>query len=397
MPNKRVALVVNPIAGMGGKVGLKGTDGVIDEAISKGATPVAPERAARALRGFAQVAKMRAKYKDPIKVDWLTCKGPMGEDSFKAAKIPKKDYAIVYSAKDPKATTAEDTRKACTAFVKEKADMVLFVGGDGTARDVYSVLGSEGLMLGIPSGVKMHSGVFCINPDVAARILEMFVDGHIDPTQVEVMDLDEELYRKGEWNIKIYGYARSPYEPSYIQGGKEIIRENEDDVLEDIAWYISDLMKDEPGTMWILGSGGTLLAVGKELKIDKSLLGIDVVIDKQLVAKDVNETRLLELLKEHPKAKLVVSPIGAQGFFLGRGNLQLSPAVIRKIGLENILVVSTPAKLTRTPCLRVDTGDQALDKELTDRKHMFVIAGDRFKVLHPIGSADQAGTDEHQT
>jgi predicted polyphosphate/ATP-dependent NAD kinase len=394
MSNKRIAVVVNPIAGMGGRVGLKGTDGVVQEAISKGAEPVAPGRAMVALNAFAQMSKVRARYKNPIKVEWLTCKGPMGEDSFKKAKIPKKDITIVYAAKDPKHTTAEDTRNACKAFVKEKADLVVFVGGDGTARDVYSVVGSDVLMLGIPSGVKMHSGVFCVNPEVAARILEMFIDGEISPTQVEVMDLDEERYRHGEWNIKIFGYARSPYEPSYIQGGKEIIREHEDDVLEDIAWYISELMKDEPLTMWILGAGGTLLAIGKELKIDKSLLGIDIVINKQLVAKDVNETRLLELLKEHPKAKLVLSPIGAQGFFLGRGNLQLSPKVIRMIGMENILVVSTPAKLNRTPVLRVDTGDPTLDKEFTDRKHLFVIAGDHFKVLHPIGSVSQAETEQ---
>jgi predicted polyphosphate/ATP-dependent NAD kinase len=390
---KRIAVVVNPIAGMGGKVGLKGTDNVIDEAIKKGATPVAPGRAALALSAVHKMAKARAKYDNPIKVEWLTCKGHMGEDSFKEAKIPKKDYKIVYTAKDPKDTSAEDTRAAVKEFLKQKADLVVFVGGDGTARDVYSILKGNSLMLGIPSGVKMHSGVFCINPEIAARILEMFIDNEISTTDVEIMDLDEERYRKGEWNIKLFGYARSPFEPSYVQGGKQVIRENEEDVLEDIAWYISELMKDEPVTMWILGAGGTLLEIGKQLKIDKSLLGIDVVINGQLISKDVDEHKLLELLQKHHQAKLVVSPIGAQGFFLGRGNLQLSPKVLKMIGMDNILVVATPAKLNRTPALRVDTGDPELDKAFSDRKHMFVIAGDHFKVLHPIGTSTQI--DEH--
>jgi len=385
VPSKRIALVVNPIAGMGGRVGLKGTDGVIDEAIERGAIPVAQSRAALTLGTFQNIVKARAKFKDYIRVQWLTCKGHMGEDSFKEAKVPKKDYTVVYSAKDMKKTSAEDTRMACREFVKQKADLIVFVGGDGTARDVFAVLENKALMLGIPSGVKMHSGVFCVNPELAAKILEMFVEGEISNTEVEIMDLDEERYRKGEWNIKLFGYARTPFEPSYIQGGKIVIREFEDDVLEDIAWYISELMTDEPVTMWILGAGGTLQAIGKELKIDKSLLGIDVVINKKLVAKDVDERKLLELLKTNTTAKLIVSPIGAQGFFLGRGNLQLSPAVLRKIGIENILIVSTPAKLNRTPALRVDTGDPALDKEFTDKKHTFVIAGDHFKVLHPIG------------
>lgn len=386
MPKRVIGLLINPIAGMGGRVGLKGTDGVIEEARSRGAEPVAPGRGAEALKAFLEIAKARQEAGRPLEVEWLTCKGKMGEDSFREAGFEDGSYEAVFGPSGTQdATTAGDTRAACEVFVDKGVDLVIFVGGDGTARDVYSVLGNTTLMLGIPSGVKMHSGVFCVNTAVAARIIEAFIDDHLDLSQVEIMDLDEELYRKGEWNIKLFGYARTPYEPTYIQGGKVIIREAEEDVVEDIAWYMKELMEDEPDTLWILGAGGTLLAIGEELGIQKSLLGIDAVLNKEMVAKDVNEKALLELLDRHPKAKLVVSPIGAQGFILGRGNLQLSPAVLKRIGVDNLVVVATPAKLNQTPLLRVDTGDPGLDKEFADKKHIMVIAGDHFRRLHPMG------------
>lgn len=386
MVERTIGLVINPIAGMGGRVGLKGTDGVIAEARARGAEPVAPRRGAKALRAFLKLARARAEIDRAFEVEWLTCKGDMGETSFLDAGFSKDDLKVVFDP-DPErdGTSAEDTIGACKCFLEMSVDLIVFVGGDGTARDVYSIAGSETLMLGIPSGVKMHSGVFCVNPDVAARILEGFLDDHLDLSQVEIMDLDEERYRKGEWNIKIFGYARTPYEPTYIQGGKAIIREAEEDVVEDIAWYMKQLMEEEPETLWILGAGGTLLAIGEELGIDKSLLGIDAVLNNEMVAKDVNEKGLLELLDRYSKAKVVVSPIGAQGFVLGRGNLQLSPEVMRRIGKENLVIVATPAKLNQTPLLRVDTGDPEMDKAFTEMKHIMVIAGDRFKRLHPIG------------
>lgn len=382
---KRIGFVVNPIAGMGGKVGLKGTDGVLEEARSKGAEPVAAGRGATAIKAFVDLAAARAENGRPLFVSWLTCGGEMGELSLLGAGVPKEDIEVVYTPAAGAETTAGDTRAACEAFVAKGVDLVVFVGGDGTARDVFSVLAADTLMLGIPSGVKMHSGVFCTNPEVASRILERYLDRELEASKVEIMDLDEERYRRGEWNIKLFGYAITPYEHTYIQGGKAIIQEHEEDVIEDIAWYMKELMEDEPGTLWILGAGGTLLAIGEELGIDKSLLGIDAVVNKRLVAKDVDESTLLALLERHGEAKLVVSPIGAQGFILGRGNLQLSPQVLRRIGIDNIVVVATPAKLNKTPVLRVDTGDHGLDEEFRARKHVMVIAGDHFKRLHPIG------------
>jgi len=96
-----------------------------------------------------------------------------------------------------------------------------------------------------------------------------------------------------------------------------------------------------------------------------------------VVGKDLNEKQILELLDKYPKTKVILSPIGAQGFILGRGNLQLSPKVVIRIGLDNIIVIATPSKLKSTPILRVDTGDKKLDQKFKEKEFMMVVIGYR--------------------
>ena len=113
------------------------------------------------------------------------------------------------------------------------------------------------------------------------------------------------------------------------------------------------------------------------MNIKNTLLGIDAIYQNKLVGSDLNEKQILRLLEKYPRAKVILSPIGAQGFILGRGNLQLSPSVISKIGIDNIIVVSTPAKLASTPVIRVDTGDKKLDKKFAEKEFMMIVIGYR--------------------
>ena len=366
----KIGFLVNPIAGMGGRVGLKGTDGVVERAKVLGARPLAGDRAERML------ARIRT-----ADIEWLTCRGGMGENSLRGAGI--EDFQVVYSC--PEKTTAQDTKSACSIFVRKGVELILFCGGDGTAKDIFETIGTDIPMLGIPAGVKMHSGVFGINPERCADILEEYVEGKIGLSDAEVMDLDEEKYRQGEWQLKVYGYARIPHEPAYVQGGKFMVTAvTDDEAKEDIARHVIEEMDKEPGVLYILGPGSTLKAIGDAIGIDKTLLGIDALLDKKLIEKDVNEKQLLDLLNQYKDVKLVISPIGAQGFILGRGNHQLSPDIIKQINLNDIWVVSTPAKLRRTPILRVDTGCEAVDAMFTDRNYIFVITGYREKVMRKV-------------
>lgn len=378
---RRIGFVVNPIAGMGGRVGLKGTDGVANEALAAGAEPVAGPRARAFAMAFERIAS-----KDPnVQVMWITGGGPMGEGPLRDAGIPADRIEIVHAAPEP--TTAEDTKRVVERSIASGAELVLFCGGDGTARDVASAARDRVPILGIPAGVKMYSGVFAVNPEAAAELLVAFLRGELREEPRELLDLDEEAYRRGEWRVRLFSTAKALTEPHLVPAGKMMVSEvSEESIRAELATHFSELFEANPDTLFLLGPGSTIHSIASALGIDKTLLGIDAVVGGKAIARDLNEAGILELLDRHPKAKLVVSPIGAQGFILGRGNLQVSPAVLRRIGLHNVIVVATPGKLTTTPVLRVDTGDPDLDKEFRSREYLFVLIGYRTSKLHPIQS-----------
>lgn len=367
----RIGFVVNPIAGMGGKVGLKGTDGVYDEAVLRGAKPVAFDRAVLCFKAFHALPSSQKDIK------WLTCSEDMGQKVLDETDIP--NYKVVYDSKKKK-SQADDTIAACEEFVRQKVDLIVFCGGDGTARDVVSVVDKKTPILGIPSGVKMHSAVFGINPEAAAKMLHEFVHDHLRIGDAEIMDLDEDLYRKGVWKVRLYASAKGLVEPTYIQVGKQMFDEvSENAVRDELVEHILDEMNESKDTLFLFGSGGTIDYIAENIGFENTVLGIDAVCDKKTIRKDVNEKDLLELLKKYNNVKLIISPIGAQGFILGRGNLQLSPKVLRIIGIDNIIVISTPSKLLSTPLLRVDTGDKDLDNLFRNHEMMMVVIGYRLR------------------
>ncbi|RLA46065.1 MAG: ATP-NAD kinase [Gammaproteobacteria bacterium] len=374
---KRIGFLINPIAGMGGRVGLKGTDGVVEQARALGARPVAPQRATEALRKLAQLLS-GASTVEPIR--WLTCSGIMGEEALRLAGFSAADIEITYTSPDQ--PTAEDTKSAVRSFLLGDVDLIFFCGGDGTARDICSIVGIKVQILGIPSGVKMYSGVFGTNPVRTAEIVWAFLQDRLTTAQTEVLDLDEARYREGEWNVRLYHAALTPYEPMRIQLAKAVIEETGDAAVKDaIAVYLLEEFERDKTELVFLGPGSTVKSVGDRWGIDKTLLGIDAVVAGKFVGKDLNESDILHLLDEFEKRKLVLSPIGAQGFVLGRGNLQLSPGVISAIGVDNIIVIATPAKLARTPELHFDTGNATLDDELTRERYLRVVVGYRRRRL----------------
>lgn len=341
MPARRViGLLVNPIAGMGGAVGLKGTDHKLDDAIRLGAQPRAHPRAVAFLRAL------------PNDVTLVTAAGPMGEDACEDAGL---SALAVHAPNEP--TSAEDTRAAARALADAGVDVLVFVGGDGTAADVAAGLdGHATPALGLPAGVKMYSAVFADTPLAAAQIATTF-----DATALhDVLDIDEDAFRRGELRVALKGQLRVPTH-ARVQTGKTA---GDDDEVEaqTLASAVADAL--EPGHTYVLGAGGTMLEVKKALGVDGTLLGLDVVwMDEDgrahLVKRDANERDLLDL---EVGIEVVVSPIGAQGFFLGRGNLPLTPAVLARLALpEDVRVVATPWKLLHTPALKVDTGDANLD------------------------------------
>ena len=351
---KRLGLIVNPIAGMGGRVGLKGSDGseTLRRAKELGATETSPARASEALKHIVSI-------KDRIEL--FTYPREMGEDEARSAGLEPK----VIGAINTNETTSADTRAAATEMANLGVDLLLFAGGDGTARDICEAIDSKVTALGIPSGVKIHSAVYAVSPAAAGTLAAKYLRGEVTSVQQsEVMDIDEEAFRENRLSARLYGYLRVPVEESYMQGSKEASLVQEDENLKAIAEDLSEAMDQE--TIYVLGPGSTLGGVAEHLGLDKTLLGVDVIKARKIIAADVNEKQLLELVKGK-KAKIIVTIIGGQGFVFGRGNQQISPQVIHAIGKENIVIAATPAKLAtlRGRPLLVDTGSAKLDEELS--------------------------------
>ena len=350
----RIGFLVNPIAGMGGPVGLKGTDGLAEEAIAMGARPRAMERARACL-------DLLSKERDAIL--FFTASGSMGESCLEECGL---DYKVVYSALP--VTSSRDTIRTCQAFLDEGVDLILFCGGDGTARDVAGIAGSTPI-LAIPAGVKMHSGVFAASPQAAADLVIRFLNGELNLRDTEIVDVDEEFYRAGILQTKLYALAKTPYLPVLVAERKRIyISDQEDEFKDQIALFASEFMRD--GSAYIIGAGTTTSRIADILGLEKTLLGVDVVKDGRLMITDASEQDLLELLDRETRVMIIISPIGAQGFILGRGNQQLSAEVIRRVGIDKLIIISTPHKLAEIPYLLVDTGDEDLDESLAGKRQV---------------------------
>ncbi len=345
---KNLGFIVNPIAGMGGAVGLKGTDGrdILEKAIDLGAEPIAPARAESFL------SELNAVKED---VQLVVGAGLMGETEAK-----KHGYSCKVFGEIKEETTPEDTMEIAEIIAKRDVSLLIFCGGDGTARDVLNAIDKKVPVLGVPTGVKMQSAVFAVDPKAAARISLKFLRKKLPLWEAEVMDIDEEAFRRGRVSARLHGYLLTPYEPTLIQVAKMASPMTRSELRNQaaLAIYVIETMK--PDVVYIVSAGTTTRTIGDLLDEKKTLLGVDLFSNKKLIAKDLNEKQILEKIKGK-EAKVIVTPIGGQGFIFGRGNQQISPEVIRQVGLDNIIVIATENKMKSLKSLRVDTGDMELD------------------------------------
>ncbi len=354
---KTIGFIVNPVAGMGGAVGLKGTDGtaILKEAIARGAKPIASQRAEAFLSQLDIVA-----YQRNLTINLVVSSGEMGETE---AQNHRFFFKTVGENKEK--TSPADTECAARAMMDCRVDLLVYCGGDGTARDILRIVETKVPVLGVPTGVKMHSALFAVSPQAAARVAVSYLRGELPLRESEVMDINEDAFRQNRLSAELYGYVLSPFEPHLIQGNKmeSPMTQNEVENQAAIAVYIIEKM--QPDVLYIVAPGTTTRTIADLLDQKKTLLGVDLMQDKKIVAKDVNEKQILHAI-EDKKTRIIVTPIGGQGFIFGRGNQQISARVIGKVGLDNITVVSTKSKLDRLSSLRVDTGDSELDAKFRE-------------------------------
>ena len=367
----RLGIIVNPVAGLGGSVALKGSDGAdtAQLALSQGAVALANERLKVALNECTESLKS---------ADVFTVAGEMGETTCLALGLQPE---IIYQPKAP--TEPSDTENAAKIMSDLNLDLILFAGGDGTARNICASVKEGSTVLGVPAGCKIHSGVYAITPKAAGRIVDMMIQGELlSIHEADVMDIDEVLFRQGVVKAKRYGELKIPAELRYVQNVKMGGKESDELVLQDIAAHVIEEM--ETDDVYVMGSGSTVAFLMEELGCENTLLGVDVIQDHQVVANDVTAKQLLDLT-DNKAVKLVITLIGGQGHIFGRGNQQLSPEFIKKVGRDNIIIVATKTKLKALDGrpLVADTGDSELDKALSGP--IEVVTGYHDQVIYPVG------------
>lgn len=349
---RAVGLIVNPIAGMGGRVGLKGTDGqdIVKKALELGAKPEAPERAIKMLQKLVPL-------QDQLRI--ITYPGLMGEEEAIESGFEPEVIGSIGGT-----TSREDTMAAARKFADLGVDLLIFVGGDGTARDIYSAIGDKLYVVGVPAGVKIHSAVYATNPAAAGELAINYLRGQVSRIRdSEVMDIDEDAFRAGRVSAALYGYLKVPFDERLVQGMKIGRSASEEAAVEEISQYVVDQMQKD--VLYIIGPGSTTKGILRNLQIETNLLGVDLLENREIVAQDVSEKQLLQLIKGKP-TRIVVTVIGGQGYLFGRGNQQISPHVIREVGRENIIVVATQSKILdrQGQPLLVDTGDDEVNRLL---------------------------------
>jgi predicted polyphosphate/ATP-dependent NAD kinase len=353
----RMGLIVNPLAGMGGVLGLKGSD-LTD--IRRRANTIGSNDFTHSMKRVQRALSVLEPVAGNLEI--VTCKGSMGEQVLL-------DSSFSYQLLDGLSgtlSTAVDTRVAAKKLCDAPVDVLVFAGGDGTARDVFDAVGTRIPVLGIPAGVKMHSGVFAVSPEGAAEFITELIHGELVGVSLrEVRDIDEQAFRLGTVRSRFYGEMYVPGEGRYLQHTKIGGRENVELVAHEIAQWLVEEM--QPNETYLIGPGSTTAAIMDAMGLPNTLLGVDVIRDRQLLLRDANEAQLLALLAEETvQARIIVTAIGGQGHVFGRGNQQLSPAVLRRVGTDNIIIVAAKSKLAglKQRPLLVDTNDHQLDKAL---------------------------------
>ncbi len=369
-----LGLIINPLAGLGGSAGLKGSDGVAAEALARGALPRAAERTRVALELLLPLRE---------RLQFLTFPGPMGGDLLAEMGFKHRLLGELQTGE----TSAADTRNAVQALQASGVALLLFAGGDGTARDVCAVAQEGQAVLGIPAGVKIQSGVYAVSPRAAGELTRRLVEGGlVRLSHAEVRDIDEAALRDGRVAARWYGELSVPQEGGFVQQVKQGGVESEELVLSEIAAWLEDTWQAD--TRYVFGPGSTLHGLAQNLGLQTTLLGVDVIENGRVLALDVTEAQLFEWVEGRP-AVLLVTAIGGQGHILGRGNQQVSPRVVRAIGLDNLRVVATKRKLATLQGrpLLVDSGDAGLDDSFADVAKVW--AGYKEELLYPLSSGQQ--------
>ncbi|WP_049723812.1 ATP-NAD kinase family protein [Gilvimarinus polysaccharolyticus] len=373
----KLGIIINPYAGIGGSVALKGSDGIATRslALARGAPLRAAERMARALASLVADA-------EPAALKLVGFAGAMGGDTARALGLPFESVGAPLAALSDDA----DTQRAAQLIVAAGVDVIVFAGGDGTARNIADAIGLTVPVVGVPAGVKIHSGVYANTPEAAGQILRRLAQQQWAPlVEREVRDIDEQAFRAGFVRAKHYSELLVPEEPQWLQEVKNagaVV-----DELMQLEVAASVIEKLDENTLYLVGPGSTTQVLLEQLGLTGTLLGVDLLRAGELINRDVSADDIRHVMGEHDgPASIIVTAIGGQGHIFGRGNQQLAADIIRRVGREGIMVIATTEKLQALNgrALQLDTNDPQLDRQLAG--FFPVITGYQQQLLYPVGT-----------
>ena len=353
----KICFLVNPVAGLGGPLGLKGSDNIdLGEVIGR----------LRAGQDLPSIVRARRFLTELLSLDpsclIVSPKGIMGGDlllSINYKNTELIELGIPYI--DGVVSTREHTAEFAGIAPGLGCDILVFVGGDGTARDIYSALnpGSSIPILGVPAGVKVYSGVFATGPESAAYLIKLYSERLARVENRPIVDANEDMLRQGFLRLERVGELPTIVSIALTQDAKET---GYGYSVEGIAMYLKEII--DPGRLYILGPGRTIAEIARILGIRKTVFGVDAIYGWEVVGEDLDSEAIEKLVQRYGDPVIVVTPIGGTGFLLGRGNQQITPEIIRRAGRKNIVIVMSPEKASRMSVLLIDTGDKKLDEEL---------------------------------
>ncbi|MGC9009177.1 MAG: ATP-NAD kinase family protein [Sulfolobales archaeon] len=373
----KICFFINPVAGLGGEAGLKGSDYIdISKVLQEGYRLVSYEKAERFFKA------LDIEYSHNIEL--IVPQDPMGCSV--ASKYRTKFKSVYCENLETPLVNQLTTRAHTMEFIRKyihKCDLLIFVGGDGTARDVLETLSSieaeNKIILGIPAGVKVYSGVFARSPETASRILSYYMNHVMEPVKRPVIDADENELRKGSLVIRNYGELTTLYIEELIQETKSSYSTYKDFDYEGVARYLDEIFSERIDRLFIVGPGSTLKKVFEYLYIDKTPYGVDAIYMRKLIGKDLSRKDIDELIRKYEKINIILTPIPGTRFLIGRGNQQISADVYRRIDKKDLIVITSLSKLSGKNTVYIDTGDPEVDNKLSG--YIRAIVGYREEIL----------------
>ncbi len=313
---RKIAFFINPRAGEGKKLGLKSSDDIPQADYSESESTIIGRNFVSSITFPESVHLIMPDF-----------------EIYKSDGFMQFPYTLVKGWNNP--SSSADTKNFAKKAISEGAELLVFVGGDGTARDLLDAVGHAVPVIGVPAGIKMYSSVFAYTWMDAVKELEFFLSNSVKFEDKEILDYDFK-----EDRLKLFGEMSGIQSKTYNQDPKQVFASTD---ISSLGYGIAADMSSE--ISYIIGPGSTCNSILEALGVPGTdLLNFKIVKNRRVVKSRAGEEDILAAMKDG-NYRLIISPIGGMGILVGRGNYELSDRVLTELRPENLIIVATREKM----------------------------------------------------